>query len=123
MIEYIGTLPSPQCETFFGAIGAATTRVAPDATAYAHRDARFVMNVHGRWDDAADDERGIRWARAYFEATRQYASEGVYVNFLTDDEGDRVQSAYGVNYDRLAAAKRTYDPTNLFRMNQNIRPQ
>ncbi|MDA1062535.1 MAG: FAD-binding oxidoreductase [Chloroflexi bacterium] len=122
LVEYIGTLPSPQCEIFFGAIGAATTRVDPAATAYAHRDARFVMNVHGRWDDAADDEGGIRWARAYFEATRQYASEGVYVNFLTDDEGDRVQSAYGVNYDRLAAVKRQYDPTNLFRMNQNIRP-
>ena len=60
VIEYIGKLPSPQCEIFFGALGGATARPAPDATAYAHRDAQFVMNVHGRWDDAADDERGIR---------------------------------------------------------------
>ena len=122
LIEYIGTLPSPQCEIFLGAIGAATTRVAADATSYAHRDARYVMNVHGRWDNAVDDERCIRWARDYFEASRQYASAGAYVNFMTADEGDRIRAAYGPNYDRLATTKRKYDPTNLFRSNQNIRP-
>jgi len=57
VIEYAERLPSPQCEIFFGAIGGATKRPAPDATAYPHRDAEFVMNVHGRWTDAADDER------------------------------------------------------------------
>ena len=122
VIEYIGTLPSPQCEIFFGAIGGATACVAPDAIAYAHRDARYVMNVHGRWDDAADDERCIRWAREYFEASRPYASTGAYINFLTADETDRVRAAYGPNYDRLALAKRKYDPTNLFRLNQNVSP-
>jgi len=121
-IEYIGRLPSPQCEIFFGAIGGASNRQAPDATAYAHRDARFVMNVHGRWDDPADDKRCISWARDYFKATAPFASGGVYVNFLTADEGDRVRSAYGSNYERLARVKRTYDPDNLFRMNQNIGP-
>jgi FAD/FMN-containing dehydrogenase len=121
-IEYIGKLPSPQCEIFFGAIGGATNRPAPDSTAYAHRDARFVMNVHGRWEDPADDKRCIGWAREYFKATAPFASGGVYVNFLTADEGDRVPSAYGSNYDRLARVKRTYDPDNLFRMNQNIGP-
>ena len=123
VVEYIRKLPDPQCEIFFGAIGAATARVAPDATAYAHRDAQFVMNVHGRWENAADDDRCIRWARDYFEATRPHASNGAYINFLTGDEGDRVPSAYGANYDRLARAKRQYDPTNLFRINQNIRPE
>lgn len=122
VIEYIGKLPSPQCEIFFGAIGGATERQAPDATAYAHRDARFVMNVHGRWEDAADDQRGISWARDYFKASAPFASGGVYVNFLTADEGDRVHSAYGPNYDRLAQVKRQYDPDNLFRTNQNIAP-
>ena len=122
VIDYVGKLPSPQCEIFFGAIGGATARPAPDATAYAHRDTRFVMNVHGRWDDAADDERCIGWAREYFDATAPFASGSVYVNFLTADEGDRVRAAYGPNYDRLASVKRQYDPTNLFRTNQNIRP-
>ena len=122
VIEYIKKLPSPQCEIFFGAIGGATMRPAPDSAAYAHRDARFVMNVHGRWTDPADDERCIRWARDYFKASAPFASGGVYVNFLTADEGDRVKAAYGQNYDRLAQIKRKYDPTNLFSTNQNIQP-
>jgi FAD/FMN-containing dehydrogenase len=122
VIEYIEKLPSPQCEIFFGALGGATTRPAPDATAYAHRDTRFVMNVHGRWDDRADDERGIRWARDFFNASAPFASGGVYVNFLTADESGRVAAAYGPNYARLAQVKRRYDPDNLFRVNQNIRP-
>ena len=122
VIEHIGTLPSPQCEIFFGAIGGATTRPAPDSAAYAHRDARFVMNVHGRWDDPADDERCIRWARHFFKASAPFASGGVYVNFLTADEGDRVKAAYGLNYERLALVKRKYDPANLFSTNQNIQP-
>jgi FAD/FMN-containing dehydrogenase len=122
VIEYIGKLPSPQCEIFFGAIGGATTRPAPDSAAYAHRDAQFVMNVHGRWENPADDKRCIGWARDFFNASAPFASGGVYVNFLTADEGDRVRSAYGPNYDRLAQVKRKYDPVNLFRVNQNIQP-
>jgi len=122
VIEYVGKLPSPQTEIFFGAIGCATTRPAPDSTAYAHRDAQFVMNVHCRWEDPADDKRCIAWARDYFKASAPFASGGVYVNFLTADEGDRVRSAYGQNYDRLAQVKRKYDPGNFFRMNQNIVP-
>ena len=70
LIEYIGKLPSPQCEIFLGGIGAATARVAPDATAYAHRDAQFVMNVHGRWEHAADDERCIRTTSETLASTR-----------------------------------------------------
>ena len=122
VIEYIETLPSPQCEIFFAALGGATSRPAPGSAAYAHRDVQFVMNVHGRWEDSADDERCIGWARDFFDASAPFASGGVYVNFLTADEGDRVRSAYGPNYDRLARVKRTYDPTNLFRVNQNIQP-
>jgi FAD/FMN-containing dehydrogenase len=120
--EYVGKLPSPQCEIFFGAIGGATTRPALGSAAYAQRDAEFVMNFHGRWEDAADDERCTRWARDFFSATAPFASGGVYVNFMSADEADRVRSAYGPNYDRLVQVKRKYDPNNLFRMNQNIAP-
>ncbi|MDB5745124.1 MAG: linked oxidase domain protein [Polaromonas sp.] len=122
VIDFIATLPSPQCEIFFGAIGGATLGPAADSAAYAHRDARFVMNVHGRWDDPADDERCMRWARDFFQASAPFASGGVYVNFLTADEGGRVQAAYGQNYARLAQVKRKYDPANLFCTNQNIVP-
>lgn len=121
VIESIKKLPSPQCEIFFGAIGGATARPAPDFTAYAHRDTMFVMNVHGRWEDPADDKRCIGWARDFFNASADFASGGVYVNFLTADESERVRSAYGPNYDRLVQVKRKYDPNNLFRMNQNIK--
>jgi FAD/FMN-containing dehydrogenase len=122
IVAAVGALPSPQCEIFIGALGGATMRPAPSATAYAHRDARFVMNVHGRWEDPADDKRGIAWARDFFRAAAPFATGGVYVNFLTADEGDRVRAAYGPNYERLAQVKRKYDPGNLFRMNQNIEP-
>jgi FAD/FMN-containing dehydrogenase len=122
VIAYIATLPSPQCEIFLAAIGGATTRPASDSMAYANRDATFVMNVHSRWENQEDDKRCIGWARDFFTASATFASGGAYVNFLTADEGDRVRSAYGANYDRLAQVKRRYDPNNLFRMNQNIAP-
>jgi FAD/FMN-containing dehydrogenase len=122
VIAAMGTLPSPQTELFLGALGGAASRPAPDATAYAPRDAQFVMNVHGRWENLADDKRCIAWARDFFKAAAPFASGSVYVNFLTADEGERVRAAYGPNYDRLARVKRTYDPDNLFRMNHNIKP-
>jgi FAD/FMN-containing dehydrogenase len=122
VVEHAGRLPSPQCELFFGAIGGATTRPAPDSTAYPHRDAKFVMNFHGRWENPSDDKRCIGWARDFFNATTPFSTGGVYVNFMTADEGDRVRAAYGGNYDRLARVKRKYDPDNLFHMNQNIGP-
>jgi FAD/FMN-containing dehydrogenase len=115
-------LPSPECEIFFGQIGGQTMRVAADATAYSSRDAKFVMNVHGRWQDARDDERCIAWARAFFESAAPFALGSVYVNFLTQDETERVGAAYGPNWERLAAIKLRYDPHNLFRQNQNIKP-
>lgn len=123
ILEYAGRLPSPECEIFIGHLGAAVNRVAVDATAYPHRDSEFILNVHTRWQDAAQDEQCVQWARDFFKATEPYATGGVYVNFLTEEETGRVASgAYGPNYARLAAIKAKYDPANMFRMNQNIRP-
>jgi len=121
-IECVEKLPSPQCEVFFAALGGATARPAPSETAYPHRDARFVMNVHGRWVDPADDKRCIEWARSFFNASARFTTGGVYVNFLSADDHERVRAAYGPNYDRLVQVKRRYDPNNLFRVNQNINP-
>lgn len=122
IIEYAGTLPSPQCEIFVGTIGGQTARVAPDAMAYSSRDANYVMNVHGRWESASEDERCIAWAREFFAKSQPFASGGAYINFLTQDENDRIAFAYGATYKRLVELKKKYDPTNLFRMNQNIEP-
>ena len=79
--------------------------------------------ILSQWDDPADAEANIRWTRACFDAMEPFVERGVYVNDLVSDEGeDRVRAAYGVNYDRLAAVKAMYDPTNLFRVNHNVRP-
>ena len=122
IIEYAGRLPTPQCEIFVGFIAGAANRVAPEAMAYAHRDARFVMNVHGRWDNVDEDQKCIAWARGFFAASAPFASAGAYVNFMTAEEGDRVAAAYGANFDRLVATKKRYDPENFFHLNQNIKP-
>jgi len=122
VLRYAGRLPTPQCEIFIGLIAGAANRVAADATAYGQRDTRFVLNVHGRWDDPADDGRCIAWARDFFKASAPYASAGAYVNFLTEDEAGRIATAYGSSYARLVQIKRRYDPENIFHMNQNIKP-
>jgi len=120
IIDYAGKLPSAQCEIFIGTIGGQTARVASEAMAYSSRDANYVMNVHARWEEAAEDERCIAWARDFFAKSQPFASHGAYINFLTQDETDRIEFAYGATYHRLVALKQRYDPSNLFRLNQNI---
>jgi FAD/FMN-containing dehydrogenase len=122
ILDAVRQLPSPECEVFIAHVGGAMARVAANATAWPNRDAHFIMNVHTRWRDKAQDQGCIAWARHLFEAAAPFASGSVYVNFMPDDEKDRVEKAYGTNYRRLAEIKRRYDPSNLFRMNQNIRP-
>jgi FAD/FMN-containing dehydrogenase len=122
IIEAVGKLPSPHCEIFIGQMGGATSRVAPDATAYRDRNVKFIMNVHGRWETAAEDQAGIAWCRSIFDAAAPYATGGVYVNFMTAEESNRIPSAYGPSFQRLVELKRKYDPANLFRVNQNIKP-
>jgi len=121
-VDHARRIPDPQTEIAFAQLGGAVSRVPLEATAYTHRDAQFVLNVHGRWEDPAKDAKCIGWARELFRAAAPFATGGVYVNFLTQDEPDRVRAAYGANYDRLVGLKKKYDPENLFRVNQNIRP-
>lgn len=122
IIEFAGKLPSEQCEIFIGLIAGAPNRVTSDAMAYGHRDAKFVLNVHARWDDARDDDTCITWARTFFKSSAPYASAGAYVNFMTEEEGDRVATAYGANFARLVEIKKKYDPENILHLNQNIKP-
>jgi FAD/FMN-containing dehydrogenase len=122
VLRYAGMVPTSQCEIFLGLLGGQASVPAPDATAYPHRNALYVMNVHTRWDDPVDDARCIAWARDFFRDAAPYASGGVYVNFMPVDETERTSEAYGANYERLARIKAKYDPDNLFHTNQNIRP-
>jgi FAD/FMN-containing dehydrogenase len=122
LLAYAGKIPDPNTEIAYAQLGGAISQVPHEATAYGHREAQFAMNVHGRWTDPDKDETCIGWARDLFKAAAPFATGAVYVNFMTQDEGERVRAAYGSNYDRLVQLKRKYDPTNLWRMNQNIRP-
>jgi FAD/FMN-containing dehydrogenase len=122
VLRYAGNVPTPQTEIFLGLIGGKANALPPDATAYPHRNVLYAMNVHGRWDDAADDERCVAWAREFFTTVTPYAAGSVYINFMTQEEGGRIHEAYGGNYDRLVQVKDRYDPRNLFRFNHNIPP-
>lgn len=118
----IPRLPGPECEIFIGHVGGAAGRVTADATAFPQRSAHYVMNVHARWREPEMDQACIDWARGLYEAAKPYAAGTAYVNFMPGDEVDRVEAAYGGNYRRLLEIKQRYDPLNLFRMNQNLRP-
>jgi FAD/FMN-containing dehydrogenase len=121
-LAYVDSVPTFGCEIFLAQMAGATNRVPADATAYPHRDVEFIMNIHGRWDDAADDERGVAWCRDAFDAATPYATGAVYTNFMTEEESDRVPDAYGEVWDRMVRLKQKYDPDNFFRLNQNISP-
>jgi FAD/FMN-containing dehydrogenase len=123
VIDAAARLPGPQCEIFIAQLGGAMSRVAAEATAFAGRDARFIMNVHGRWSDARDDAAVRAWARQVFQNVVPHATGSGYVNFLTEDEAERVVASYGVNHARLQSIKQRFDPANLFRMNLNIEPR
>ncbi len=122
VLDYVGRLPDAQSEVFFGQLGGAQGRVPDNATAYQGRKSAYVMNVHGRWSDPAKDDACIAWCRGLFRATAPFATGEAYVNFMTDEEGDRLEAAYGDSYQRLVELKNRYDPGNLFQMNQNIPP-
>jgi FAD/FMN-containing dehydrogenase len=104
------------------ALDGAVHDVPADATAFGHRDARYVVNIIGVWPDPADNEDNIRWVRDYYAALRPYAEAGGYTNFASGDDQDKVADNYGANFGRLTEVKRRYDPDNLFHLNQNIRP-
>jgi FAD/FMN-containing dehydrogenase len=116
-------LPTPESNLILEHFHGAVRRVAPDATAFGERNAAFNVAIIGVWRDDNDRDRCIAWARATFDELQPFSTGGVYVNYLgVGDDEERVRAAYGVNYERLAGIKQKYDPDNLFRTNQNIKP-
>ena len=112
------TMSGMVIEHFHGEV----TRVAPDATAFPHREPGYNLAITGEWLEASETETNVRWVRETFAALEPYMAPQVYVNYLGDDESGRTRNAYGGNYERLVEVKRRYDPNNLFRLNQNIDP-
>jgi FAD/FMN-containing dehydrogenase len=121
MTNFAACVPSPHTAIVLADTHGAFARVAPDATAYAHRDLPFDLVILSSWSDPAENERNVAWTRDLHQAVRPYEPGGVYVNDLDADDGqDRTREAYGANYARLTEVKRRWDPENVFRMNHNI---
>jgi len=123
MVEALASIPSPMTQIELAYLGGAAARVGGAETAFGDRSSPFVVNVLGNWSDASEDAANIAWVRNLFRLLRPSMTPGVYVNFMSGDEGDRVPEAYQERWERLVAIKSHYDPDNLFRLNQNIRPQ
>lgn len=114
--------PTPLCLVSIEHVGGAINRVAPTDTAFSHRHAQYNFLAAGVAVDRADAVAVTDWSRKQWDAARPYLEEGVYVNYLSEEEGvARARSAYGVNYKRLTEIKAKYDPGNLFRLNQNVK--
>jgi hypothetical protein len=122
LMQFLPRMPSSASGVGLQQMHGVASRVAPSATAFPHRAEQYDFLILSQWSDATESDRNVQWTQALFEAMRPHLEESVYVNNLGDEGPGRVQAAYGENYPRLAAMKRTYDPDNLFRANQNIDP-
>jgi FAD/FMN-containing dehydrogenase len=121
-VDHGSQVPVLQSTVHIYPVNGACHRVAPDATAFAYREANFATVIAGMWPDAAQNEDNINWVRDYYETTAPLSEEGGYINFMSGDDQDRIRSNYKGNYERLVEVKRKYDPDNMFRLNQNIKP-
>jgi hypothetical protein len=122
LMQFLPQMPSSASGVGLQQLHGAASRVAPSATAFPQRAEQYDFLIGSQWSDATDSDRNVQWTQALFEAMQPHLEAAVYVNNLGDEGQGRVQAAYGENYPRLAAIKRTYDPDNLFRANQNIDP-
>jgi len=123
LVEGFKDVGSPYSSILIEHLGGAMSKVEQDATAFGARDAPYDCVMMPVWTDPAESDRHIGWADGLWQAIQPDAADGVYVNYLGDEGEERVKAAYGANYDRLAKLKAKYDPDNLFRVNQNIKPQ
>jgi FAD/FMN-containing dehydrogenase len=121
-LEHGSKVPGVSATMHMYPLTGAPQRVAADETAFAYRDATYGMVFLACWPDSADDEERIQWVRDYYQALAPYSEPGGYINFMQDDDQDKIQDNYRQNYDRLVQLKRKYDPGNLFHINQNIKP-
>jgi FAD/FMN-containing dehydrogenase len=121
-VSFAARLPTPESATLIFPIDGACHRVGASETAFGFRDASLAVGIGATWREPKDDADNIDWARAYFDAIEPTAMAGGYVNFSSDDDRARVRANYRHNHRRLVEVKRHYDPDNLFRLNQNIRP-
>jgi hypothetical protein len=121
-VEHGSNLPTPQAAMHLYPIDGAVHDVGAGDTAFAYRDSRWAEVIFAVDPDPAKADLLKSWVVDYWDATHPYSAGGAYINFMMDEGDERVQASYRGNYERLAQAKKRYDPGNLFRVNQNIRP-
>ena len=123
LVEAVATIPSSHTQIELAYLGGAAGQVGAEETAFGDRSAPFIMNLLANWLDASADAANIAWVRGLFNTLRPAMKPGVYVNFMSGDEQDRVPEAYHERWDRMVAVKSHYDPNNFFRLNQNVPPR
>jgi hypothetical protein len=123
LVEAVATIPSSETQIELAYLGGAAGRIAATETAFGDRSAPFIMNLLANWSEASADAGNIGWIRGLFNTLRPAMKPGVYVNFMSADEQDRVPEAYHQRWDRMVAVKTHYDPNNFFRLNQNVPPR
>jgi hypothetical protein len=123
MAQSLATVPSPMTQIELAYLGGVATRVAAADTAFGDRSSPFVINLLANWLEASDDASNVSWVRSLFRSLRPSMTPGVYINFMSGDEDDRVPEAYRERWERLVTVKSHYDPGNFFRLNQNIPPR
>jgi hypothetical protein len=123
LVEAVATIPSSETIIELAYLGGVAGEVGARETAFGDRSAPFVLTLLANWPDAAADDANISWVRSLFKQLRPAMKPGVYVNFMSGDEQDRVPEAYQERWDRMVEVKTHYDPTNFFRLNQNVQPK
>jgi berberine-like enzyme/FAD binding domain-containing protein len=123
MVDAVATIPSSETQIELAYLGGTAAEIAATETAFGDRGAPFIMNLLGSWSEASADDGNISWIRRLFDKLRPAMKPGVYVNFMSADEQDRVPEAYHERWDRMVSVKTHYDPNNFFRLNQNVQPR
>jgi FAD/FMN-containing dehydrogenase len=121
-VEFGNALPTPSSTMHLYPIDGAAGRVDKDTTPWAYRDAKWAQVMVGVSPNPADNPRMIAWTKDYWQALHPHSAGGAYVNMMMDEDAGRVEASYGKHYARLTEIKKKYDPNNLFRVNQNIKP-
>jgi len=123
LVEAVATIPSSETQIELAYLGGAAGRIGADETAFGDRSSPFILNLLANWSEPSADAGNVAWVRGIFHKLRPAMKPGVYVNFMSGDEQDRVPEAYHERWGRIVAVKSRYDPDNFFRLNQNVPPK
>ncbi len=123
LLQALAAIPSPEIQIELAYLAGAAARIAASETAFGDRSAPFILNILGSWSEPSADAVNISWIRGVFNELRPAMKPGVYVNFMSGDEQERVPEAYHERWDRMVGVKSRYDPHNFFRLNQNVPPR